>query len=120
MYVYDCNAIIITEIKNRSNKETIRAFTSLTEDLKNRGIYPVLHLMDNESSTALNMTMTSMNIKYQFVPPSDHRANNAERAIQTFKKHFISVLCSVDKDFHIQLWDRILQKSSISLNLLRQ
>ena len=41
--------------------------------------------------------MKSMNIKYQLVPPSNHRANNAERAIQTFKNHFIAGLCSVDK-----------------------
>ena len=57
----------------------IRFFTSLTEGLKSRGIHPGLHFMDNEASTALNMTMTTMNIKYQLVPPSNHRANNAER-----------------------------------------
>ena len=83
MYVYDCNAIIITEIKNRSNKETIRAFTSLTEYIKRRGINPGLHLMDNEASTALNMKMTSMKIKYQLVTPSNHITNSAERESDT-------------------------------------
>ena len=53
--------------------------------------------MDNEASTDLNMTMTSMNIKYNLVIPSNHIPNNAERAIQTFKNHFIAVLCRVDK-----------------------
>ena len=40
MYVYDCNAILTTATKNISDKEMIRDFTSLTEDLKTRGINP--------------------------------------------------------------------------------
>ena len=120
MYVYDCNVILTTEMKNRSDKETIRPFTPLTEYFKIRGINPGFHFMNNEASTALKMTIASMNITYQLVPPSNHRAKNAERVIQTFKNHFIAGLCSVDKDFHLQLWDRILQQSTISLNFLRQ
>ena len=77
MYMYDCNAILTTETKNRSDNEIIRAFTSLTGDLKSRGINPGFHFMDNEASTALEMTTTTMNIKYQLVPPSNQRANNA-------------------------------------------
>ena len=34
MYVYECNAIITKDMKNRSDKEMIRDFTSLTEELK--------------------------------------------------------------------------------------
>ena len=34
MYVYDCNVILTTAMKNRSEKETMRAFTSLTDNLK--------------------------------------------------------------------------------------
>ena len=29
-------------------------------------------------------------------------------------------MCSVDKYFHLQLWERLLQQATISLNLLRQ
>ena len=76
--------------------------------------------MDNEASTSLKMKMTTMNIKDQLVPPSNHIANNAKRAIQTFKNHFIARLCSVDKDFHLQLWYSVLYQAKISLNLLRQ
>ena len=64
--------------------------------------------------------MTSMNIKYQLVNPSIHRANNAERSIQTFKNYFIDVMCSIDKDFNLQLWDRLLQQVTSSLNFLRK
>ena len=63
----------------------IRAFAELTEDFKSRRINPGLNIMDNEASAFLNMTMTSMNIKYQLVIPSNHKAKNAEREIPTFK-----------------------------------
>ena len=120
MYVYDCNVILTTATKNRSDKEMIRDFKSLTEDLKIRGIHPGFHFMDNEAYNALNLTKITMKIKYQLVPPINHRENNAEREIQTFRNHFIAGLCSVDKYFHLQLWDRLLQKAKISLNLLRK
>ena len=97
MYVYDCNSILTTATKNRSDKEMIIAFTSLNEDLKIRGIKRGFHFIENEAYTALNMKTISMNIKYQLVPPSNHIASNEERTIQTFKNHFISGLFSVEK-----------------------
>ena len=48
-----------------------------------------------------------------------HRRNAAERAIQTFKDHFIAGLASVDPQFPIQEWDRLLPQATITLNLLR-
>ena len=57
--------------------------------------------MDNEASNALKLTITTMNIKYQLVPPSNHLANNVEKTIQTFKNHFIAGLCRVEKTFFI-------------------
>ena len=34
MYVYDCNAILTTDMNNISDKEIIQAFIYLTEDFK--------------------------------------------------------------------------------------
>ena len=79
MYVYDCNAILTTSMKNRSDKEMIRDFTELNTYLKRCGINQVLHFMDNKESTALKMAMKTMDINYQLVSPSYHRANNAKR-----------------------------------------
>ena len=64
--------------------------------------------------------MTSKNSKYQLVSPSNHRANNAERAIQKFRNYFIAGMCSLYKEFHIKLWERLLEQAKIRLNLLRQ
>ena len=77
MYVYDSNTILMTAMKNKSDKEMIRYFTELTTDLKVCGINTGLHFMDNEASTALKMVMATIDIKYQLVPPSNHRAKDS-------------------------------------------
>ena len=58
MYLYDYNDIPTTATNSRSNKEMIRAFTELTEELKIQGINPGLNFMDNEAPAVLKITMT--------------------------------------------------------------
>ncbi len=57
-------------------------------------------------------------IKVQIVEPNNHSVNAAKRAIQTFKDNFIAGLCTVDKNFLIQLWDQLLEQAQDSLNML--
>jgi hypothetical protein len=52
-------------------------------------------------------------------PPHLHRQNAAERAIQTFKNHFVAGLCSVDKQFPMNLWCELLPQATLTLNLMR-
>jgi hypothetical protein len=58
-------------------------------------------------------------MSYQLVPPHCHRTNAAERAIRAFKEHFKYSFATVDPDFPIHLWDRLLPQAEITLNLLR-
>ena len=58
-------------------------------------------------------------MKYQLVPPHDHRRNIAEKAIQVFKDYFVSVLCGTDDNFPLQLWCQILRHVEHQLNLLQ-
>ena len=87
--------------------------------LTNHGLKPQLHWLDNEASTALKNFITTKQTKYQLTPPHIHRRNAAERAIRTFKNHFISGLCSVDRNFPLHLWCRLLNQAEITLNMLR-
>ena len=57
---------------------------------------------------------------YQLVPPDDHRWNISERAIQTAKSHVVYVLCGVDPNLPMHLWDLLIPKMEIQLNLLPQ
>jgi hypothetical protein len=52
-------------------------------------------------------------------PPLCYRRNAAERAIRTFKEHFVAGMYSVDPTFPLHLWDRLFPQAEITLNLLR-
>jgi hypothetical protein len=67
----------------------------------------------------LKNLFTVNDIDYQLVPPHCHRRNAAERAIRTFKEHFVAGISSVDPAFPLHLWDRLLLQAEITLNLLR-
>jgi hypothetical protein len=56
---------------------------------------------------------------YQLVPPNNHRSNKAERAIQTFKSHFVSGLCTLDDSFPMHTWDKLIPQAEKTLNMLR-
>jgi hypothetical protein len=120
LYDNDSNSVLSTSMKNRGDKEMVRAFDFLIQFLIIRGLKPHLKRLDNEASLALINYLTQQGITYQFAPPHIHRKNNAERAIQTFKNHFIAGLCSVDPTFPLKLWDKLLPQATITLNLLQK
>lgn len=118
-YVYDCNAILTAPLKNRTDSEHLRAFNSIHQYLVDRGFTPNHQRLDNEASTAYKSNLRRKGIDFQLVPPHNHRRNAAERAIQTFKNHFVAILCGTDKLFPLHLWCRLLPQATATLNLLR-
>ena len=119
VYDYDSNAILQEPLKNKTAHELSRAWLLLHQKLSKGGSQPTLYILDNEFSTELKTNMENCNVTYQLVPPHIHRRNAAERAIQTFKHHFLAVLASCDSDFPIAEWDRLLNQAEITINLLR-
>ena len=97
----------------------IEAFKSVYDLLTTCGLKPRLNVMDNECSKAIKTFILSTGAAIQLVEPDNHRVNAAERAIQTFKNHFIAGLCTVDPAFPLQLWDELLEQGQDSMNLLR-
>ena len=57
---------------------------------------------------------------HQLVPANDHQRKIAEKALQTFKHHFVSVLCGIDVNFPMKLWCRILRQAEHQLKMLRK
>ncbi len=55
--------------------------------------------MDNEASAAIKRKILATGANYQLVEPNNHRFNAAERAIRTFKNHFMAGLCSTNPGF---------------------
>ena len=60
MYIYDCNNILTTVLKNRSDKDMMQAFIEFNIDFKSRRINPVFHFMDKKASTAFKLSMATM------------------------------------------------------------
>ena len=60
-----------------------------------------------------------MDTAIQFVEAHLYRVNETERAIQTFKTHFIAGLCTVNKLFPLQLWCEILKQAEMTPNMLQ-
>ena len=118
-YSYDSNAILAKAINNRSASSITSAWKYLHDKLHVAGVKPETWVLDNETSNLLTTTMKDNDTTYQLVPPHIHRANLAERAIQTFKDHLKAGLASLDPDFPLCEWDRILDQCILTLNLLR-
>ena len=76
--------------------------------------------MDSKVSEYLKQYFEDSDIQFQLVSPHIHRRNASERAVRTFKNHFISDLCTVDPLFPFYLWDRLLPQVTMTLNMLRR
>jgi hypothetical protein len=74
--------------------------------------------MDNECLVTVEKYIRSEQINIQLVPPHNHRVNAAERAIATFKEHFIAALATVDMHCPLQQWDEFLPQVELTLNML--
>ena len=119
-YAHDANAILAVPLKNHSETSLIYAYNNIYEVVTACGIQPQLQISDNECSAAFKRFLRVRDIKLQLVPPYGHRTNPAERAINTWKSHFISGLSSLPPLFPLHLWDRLIKHAVITLNMLRQ
>ena len=119
MYEYDSNYILAKPMKNRLDSEMCRVYSKLIHQLKQAGFHLQLHYLDNEASQALKELVQKENIQHQLAPPGNKRKKNAERAIQTYKNHFISGLATVHPEFPLSLWDQLIKQGEYTLNMMR-
>ena len=119
-YNYDANAILAEPVKNREAKSLADAWETLHKKFENCGVSPTNYVLDNKCSQLLKNAFKKHNCDFQRVPPDNHRANAAERAIQTFKNHFKAGLACVDPKFPIKQWDLLLEQAILTLNMLRK
>ena len=119
LYDYDSNSIHAETIPNRTKETLLEAYTKIITILKQRGLQPKLQRLDNECSALMAAQMDKEGIDYQLTPAGLHRRNAAEKAIQTYKNHFIAGLCTTHPNFPLNQWDRLIPQATITLNLLR-
>ncbi|KAL7483042.1 hypothetical protein ACHAW6_008693 [Cyclotella cf. meneghiniana] len=117
----DGNYIDAQPMQARTTKELVAAYQAIFGRWTATGVIcPNWHVMDNEAPEELKQAIRENGCKVELTPADQHRRNAAERAIQTFKGHFISILAGVSDDFPINQWDELLPQSILTLNLLRQ
>ncbi len=115
------NVILVQPFQTKADHHRIPAYNIIMERLKARGLKVDTQILDNEASAAYIHCITQRwHCLHQLVPPDMHRRNKAERAIRTFKAHFLSILASVDPAFPKNRWDLLLPQAELTINLLRQ
>ena len=119
LYDYDSNNIISRPVKNRTDEEFVRVHDEIIEELTARGLKPKIQRLDNEASKAYTDNITKHGMEYHLTPAQIHRRNIAERAIQTFKNHFITILAGTASNFPENEWDRLIPQAELTLNLIR-
>ena len=121
MVEIDSNTILVKKLKNRKDPDLTRAYHIMMLRLKQAGIIPKKHILDNKISEAIKLVIhDEYQMEMELVPPGFHRRNVAEVEIRNTKAHFISVLAGTADDFTPSLWENILPQTETTLNLLRQ
>ena len=103
LYHYDYNLILTEPMKKITDTEIVRAYAKLINYLIDKGMRPKFQILDNEASQALQKENFTRYFNFQLVPPHMHRRNAVERAIRTFKNHFVSGLFSAHTEFPMHL-----------------
>ena len=107
-------------MRRRSTNNLITARHAILARMKDQGIVPQHQILDNEISKAYKEEIALTNMTYQLVPPDDHRRNIAEKAIQTWKDHFIGALSGTAATFPRHLLCQAIPQAERQLLLLRQ
>ncbi|KAL7475660.1 hypothetical protein ACHAW6_001574 [Cyclotella cf. meneghiniana] len=115
----NCNYIDANCMRSRKTSDLIKAYQTIHQHWHNSQVIHVTwHVLDNEAPRELKATICSNGSTVKLTPPDVHQCNNAKRAIQTFKSHFITILSSADNSFPINEWDSLLPQAILTLNLL--
>ena len=106
-------------MKDVTDKSIIEAFEDAFTQMKEKGDKPAFNVTDSQAAKSIKKYLKTKDCDYQFVEPSNHCVNAAEHTIQAYKNHFISVLCSANENWPIQLWGQITTQAVTTLNFLR-
>ena len=111
IYDYDTNAILAHTLKSKQAHEIKYAWLATTKRLTTHGHVIKYFVLDNECSNNLKQAIRKQNMMFLLIPPHNHRQNASERAIKTFKAHFLSTLATCDPEYPITEWDRLIPQS---------
>ena len=109
----------VRAIPVRSKAEISRTLEFLySETIRNGHIVKTIYI-DNEIDNDARAFFIGHSVRVNNVAPYNHRANPAERAIGTFKDHFISILSGRDPTCPLSYWNEAVLHAEITINMMR-
>ena len=115
----DSNFIHAEAVPDLSGKQLASATERGLAFFSAHGSENKIFRLDNQISKTLRNVLTKANITIDLTPVGQHRRNKAERAIRTFKNHFIATLAGVNPECPLELWPDFLEQIEFTLNLMR-
>jgi hypothetical protein len=117
----DGNYIDADPMKSRSTKDLTEAYKRIYARWEATGVIcPNWHVLDNKAPAEFLEAIRVNGCRVEKTPADMHRQNIAERAIQTYKGHFIATMAGVSDGFPIHQWHELVPQIVLTLNLLRQ
>ena len=113
-YDYYSNAILTKPLKNNTTPELERSQTRLIQYLLYQGLNLSALRINNKCLEALGNILRVNSFNLQMCPPNYHHTNQAEKAIDTWKFHFLAGLSGVDPNFPLHLWCLLLPQAIIN------
>jgi hypothetical protein len=97
----------------------ITAYQKMANRMKLLALGLKHHHLDNECLAEFKAYIAKNGMTHKLVPLDCHRCI-IERAIQTSKNHFVSILSRVDDRFPLSLWCHLVLPAELTISLLRQ
>jgi hypothetical protein len=116
---YKSDAILVILISGMDNLSIFKAYKKQFNALTAKGLKPKINIMDNQATKHIKNFLTEQQCKMQLLELHNHQMNAAKHAIQTYKDAFIAALATTDRDFPIQLWEKLAPQVQDTLTLLR-
>ncbi len=110
MILHDVNSNLswVEALKDNTGGELILTRARALECMRKAGIVPKHQILDNQKLAAYEEAICASGMTFKLVLPNDHRRNMAEKAIQTFKDHFVGILSGWAPTFPLHLWCQLL------------
>ncbi len=116
----DSNSSWIKPLKNNSKGKLILARHCALAQMAQRSINPRHQTLNNQALFAYKIKIELTKMTYNLVPPNNYQRNLAEKAIQMFKDHMVSVLSGCSPTMLMHLWCQLLPQIKCQLLLLCQ
>ena len=116
----DSNSLWVEALKDNTGSKLILAHTRALEQMIKVGIIPKHQVLNNQALAAYKKAIGDSDMTYELVPPDDHQCNMADKAIQTFKAHFVGILSGCAPSFPLHLWCQLLPPVEWQLLLLQK